>query len=115
MIRSEVHEGPAVVIADDSVLIREGIVRLLEDAGHEVAGQATNAEELLDLVREQRPDLAIVDLRMPPGTGDEGISRRTRSALSSATASPSSSCRSTSRPTSRSASSTMAIAASATC
>lgn len=62
-----------IVIADDSVLIRAGIVRILEDAGLEVAGQATTAEELLELVRDQRPDLAIVDIRMPPGKGDEGI------------------------------------------
>jgi DNA-binding NarL/FixJ family response regulator len=57
----------------DSVLIREGIVRLLEDAGLEVCGQATSGEQLLDLVRTLLPDLAIVDIRMPPGRGDEGI------------------------------------------
>ena len=62
-----------IVIADDSVLIREGIVRLLEDAGLEVCGQATSGDQLLDLVRTHVPDLAIVDIRMPPGHGDEGI------------------------------------------
>lgn len=62
-----------IVVADDSVLLREGIVRLLEDAGLVVAGQASSADELLELVREHRPDLAIVDIRMPPGRGDEGI------------------------------------------
>jgi DNA-binding NarL/FixJ family response regulator len=62
-----------IVIADDSVLIREGIVRLLEDAGFEVCGQATSGDQLLDLVRKHVPDLAIVDIRMPPGRGDEGI------------------------------------------
>ncbi|MEZ0239662.1 MAG: response regulator transcription factor [Chloroflexota bacterium] len=62
-----------IVVADDSVLLREGIVRLLEDAGLVVAGQAGTADELLELVREHRPDLAIVDIRMPPGPGDAGI------------------------------------------
>jgi len=62
-----------IVIADDSVLIRAGIVRILEDAGLQVTAQATTAQDLLELVREHRPDLAIVDIRMPPGKGDEGI------------------------------------------
>jgi len=62
-----------IVIADDSVLIRAGIVRILEDAGLQVTAQATTAQGLLELVREHRPDLAIVDIRMPPGKGDEGI------------------------------------------
>jgi DNA-binding NarL/FixJ family response regulator len=62
-----------VVVADDSVLLREGIASLLDDAGLVVAGQAGTADELLRLVREHRPDLAIVDIRMPPGGGDEGI------------------------------------------
>ena len=62
-----------IVVADDAVLLREGLVRLLEDAGLEVVGQAGDADTLLQLVRAQRPDLAIVDIRMPPGRGDEGI------------------------------------------
>jgi DNA-binding NarL/FixJ family response regulator len=62
-----------VVVADDSVLLREGLVRILTDAGIEVAGQAAAADELLSLVHDQTPDLAIVDIRMPPGRGDEGI------------------------------------------
>ena len=62
-----------VVVADDSVLLREGIASLLLDADFEVVGQAGTAEELLALVRKERPDLAIVDIRMPPGQGDEGI------------------------------------------
>jgi len=62
-----------VVIADDSVLLREGIVRLLDDAGLEVVGQAGNAEDLLRRVRFDRPDVAIVDIRMPPTHTDEGL------------------------------------------
>lgn len=62
-----------VVVADDAVLLREGIASLLEDADFEVVGQAATADELLRFVREARPDIAIVDIRMPPGRGDEGI------------------------------------------
>jgi DNA-binding NarL/FixJ family response regulator len=62
-----------VVIAEDSVLLREGTVRLLEDAGVEVVGRAGDAEELLRKVRAHKPDVAIVDIRMPPGYGSEGL------------------------------------------
>jgi DNA-binding NarL/FixJ family response regulator len=62
-----------VVIADDSVLLREGAVRILQEAGIEVVGQAGDAEELLDQVRAHRPDVAIVDIRMPPTNLDEGL------------------------------------------
>ena len=62
-----------VVLADDSVLLREGIARLLEDAGFEVVGQADNAEQLLLKVRSYSPDVAIVDIRMPPTHTDEGL------------------------------------------
>lgn len=62
-----------IVIADDAALIREGIARLLGDAGLEIVGQAENADQLLGLVRDQRPDLAIVDIRMPPSHTDEGL------------------------------------------
>jgi DNA-binding NarL/FixJ family response regulator len=62
-----------VVIADDSVLLREGIARLLEDAGFEVVGQAENADQLLLKVRSYSPDVAIVDIRMPPTHTDEGL------------------------------------------
>jgi DNA-binding NarL/FixJ family response regulator len=62
-----------VVVADDSVLLREGIVRLLEEAGFEVAGQAGDGEELLRKVRAHKPDVAIVDIRMPPTHTDEGL------------------------------------------
>jgi DNA-binding NarL/FixJ family response regulator len=61
-----------VVIAEDTVLLREGLAGLLEDAGHEVVGRAGDAEVLLALVAEHEPDLAIVDVRMPPEYDDEG-------------------------------------------
>ena len=62
-----------LVLADDSVLLREGIARLLVEAGFEVAAQAGTADELLAAVREHRPDVAIVDIRMPPTHTDEGL------------------------------------------
>jgi DNA-binding NarL/FixJ family response regulator/class 3 adenylate cyclase len=62
-----------VVVAEDSVLLREGIARLLEDAGLEVVGQAGNADELMLKVRSYKPDVAIVDIRMPPTQTDEGL------------------------------------------
>ena len=62
-----------VVLADDNVLLREGIAGLLERAGFEVAGQAGDAEGLIALVRTQRPDLVVVDVRMPPGHSTEGL------------------------------------------
>jgi DNA-binding NarL/FixJ family response regulator len=62
-----------VVLADDSVLLREGMARLLEDAGCDVVGQAGNADQLLLKVRSYTPDVAIVDIRMPPTHTDEGL------------------------------------------
>jgi DNA-binding NarL/FixJ family response regulator len=62
-----------VVLAEDSVLLREGIARLLEDCGFEVVGQAGNADELLLKVRSYAPDVALVDIRMPPTHTDEGL------------------------------------------
>src|SRR3954468_6239099 len=62
-----------VVLADDSVLLREGMARLLEDAGFEIVGQAGNADELLLKVRSWKPAVAIVDIRMPPTQTDEGL------------------------------------------
>ena len=62
-----------VVLADDSVLLREGIARLLEEAGFDVVGQADNPEQLLLKVRSYSPDVAIVDIRMPPTHTDEGL------------------------------------------
>jgi DNA-binding NarL/FixJ family response regulator len=62
-----------VVVADDDALLREGIASLLEDAGHQVVGRAANARELMLKVRSYRPDVAIVDVRMPPGPPDAGL------------------------------------------
>ena len=62
-----------VVIADDDVLLREGLASLLERFGFEVVGQAGGGSELLELVRERKPDLAIVDIRMPPTHTTEGL------------------------------------------
>jgi DNA-binding NarL/FixJ family response regulator/class 3 adenylate cyclase len=62
-----------VVLADDSVLLREGVARLLDDAGFEVVAQSGNAEDLLRHVAMHRPDVAVVDIRMPPTQTDEGL------------------------------------------
>jgi DNA-binding NarL/FixJ family response regulator len=61
------------VVAEDSVLLREGIVRILEDAQIEVVGQAGDADDLLRKVRAHSPDVAITDIRMPPDHSDEGL------------------------------------------
>jgi DNA-binding NarL/FixJ family response regulator len=62
-----------VVIADDAVLLREGAARLLEEAGFEVVAQAADADELLRKVRAHKPDVAIIDVRMPPDNADDGL------------------------------------------
>jgi DNA-binding NarL/FixJ family response regulator len=62
-----------VVLADDSMLLREGIARLLEEAGMEVVAQSGDAEDLLRKVGAHKPDVAIVDVRMPPTHTDEGL------------------------------------------
>jgi DNA-binding NarL/FixJ family response regulator len=62
-----------VVIADDAVLLREGAARLLEDAGFDVVGQAGDAEDLMRKVRAHKPDVAIIDVRMPPDNSDDGL------------------------------------------
>src|SRR5262245_56336180 len=62
-----------LVVADDDVLLREGVSRLLADEGYEIVGQAGDSAELLALVREHVPDLAIVDIRMPPTHTSEGL------------------------------------------
>jgi DNA-binding NarL/FixJ family response regulator len=62
-----------VVIAEDSVLLREGVARLLEDAGFEIVGQSSTADDLLLKVRSYKPDVAVVDIRMPPTNTDEGL------------------------------------------
>jgi DNA-binding NarL/FixJ family response regulator len=67
--------GPAlrIVVADDNALLREGIASLLVDAGHDVVGRAVDADDLLLKVRSYTPDIAIVDVRMPPGNADDGL------------------------------------------
>jgi DNA-binding NarL/FixJ family response regulator len=62
-----------VVVAEDNTLLREGVARLLEDAGMQVLGRCENADDMLALVREQAPDVAIVDIRLPPSHTDEGL------------------------------------------
>jgi DNA-binding NarL/FixJ family response regulator len=62
-----------VVIADDEALLREGLARLLQDAGFEVAGRCGDADALLQMVDARKPDIAIVDIRMPPNQGDDGL------------------------------------------
>ena len=62
-----------VVVADDSVLLREGVVRLLEEWGFEVVGQAGDAEDLMRKVNAHKPDVAVVDIRMPPTNTDDGL------------------------------------------
>lgn len=61
-----------IVIGEDSALFREGISRLLEDAGHEVVAKASDAEGLIDAVETARPDLVLIDVRMPPDSTDDG-------------------------------------------
>jgi DNA-binding NarL/FixJ family response regulator len=74
MIAQSVSGAPVrVVLAEDSVLLREGVASLLADAGFEIVGQAGTAEQLLLKVRSYKPDVAIVDIRMPPTHTDEGL------------------------------------------
>ena len=65
--------GLRVVVADDSVLLREGLVRVLVEAGHEVVGSFGDADSLLAEVEALNPDLAVLDVRMPPTFRDEGV------------------------------------------
>jgi len=62
-----------VAVGDDAVILREGLARLLEEAGFDVVGVAADGDELLELVRRSEPDVAIVDIRMPPTHTDEGL------------------------------------------
>jgi DNA-binding NarL/FixJ family response regulator len=62
-----------VVLADDAVILREGLARLLVEAGFDVVGQAADADELLEQIESTSPDVAIVDIRMPPTHTDEGL------------------------------------------
>jgi len=70
---TEPREPLRVVVADDDALLREGIASLLQDAGHVVVGRAADADALLLKVRSYEPDVAIVDVRMPPGRADDGL------------------------------------------
>ena len=65
--------GTRVIVAEDDVLMREGLASLLERGGYDVVGQAGDGSRLMELVRERRPDLAVVDIRMPPGQRTEGL------------------------------------------
>jgi DNA-binding NarL/FixJ family response regulator len=65
--------GTRVVLADDDVLLREGLASLLDRSGFDVVGQAEDGAELLGLVRSARPELAVIDIRMPPGHATEGL------------------------------------------
>jgi DNA-binding NarL/FixJ family response regulator len=65
--------APRLVLADDDVLLREGLASLLDRSGFDVVGQAGNGTELLALVRSVQPDLAIIDIRMPPAHATEGL------------------------------------------
>ena len=73
MIGAVKGAGLRVVIAEDSVLLREGLVRLLEDAGASVVAKVGDGPSLVDAVVEQRPDVSVVDVRMPPTQRDEGL------------------------------------------
>jgi DNA-binding NarL/FixJ family response regulator len=70
---SQDRSAPRVVLADDDVLLREGLASLLDRSGFDVVGQAGNGVELLAQVRSARPELAIIDIRMPPGHATEGL------------------------------------------
>jgi DNA-binding NarL/FixJ family response regulator len=70
---SDDRRAPRVVLADDDVLLREGVASLLDRSGFDVVGQAGNGVELLAQVRSVRPELAIIDIRMPPGHATEGL------------------------------------------
>jgi DNA-binding NarL/FixJ family response regulator len=70
---AEVERGTRVIVAEDDVLMREGLASLLERGGYEVVGQAGDGSALMRLVGEQQPDLAVVDVRMPPDHRTEGL------------------------------------------
>jgi class 3 adenylate cyclase/ActR/RegA family two-component response regulator len=70
---SEVGGGLRVVLADDSMLLREGIARLLRESGFDVVGQSEDAEGLIETVAQTRPDVVVADIRMPPDHSDEGL------------------------------------------
>jgi DNA-binding NarL/FixJ family response regulator len=67
------NDGMRIVVAEDSVVLREGIIRLLGHRGHDVVAEVAGAAELLAAVAEHRPDVAVIDVRMPPDHTDEGV------------------------------------------
>jgi len=73
IVEAQAATRSRVVVADDDVLLREGLASLLERSDFQVAGQAGNADELVELVREHEPELVIVDIRMPPTHSNEGL------------------------------------------
>jgi DNA-binding NarL/FixJ family response regulator len=73
IVEPQAITGTRVVVADDDVLLREGLASLLERSAFQVVGQAGNADDLVVLVREHEPDLVIVDIRMPPTHSTEGL------------------------------------------
>jgi DNA-binding NarL/FixJ family response regulator len=68
-----VQRAARVIVAEDDVLMREGLARVLQEGGYEVVAQAGDGSELVRLVREHRPDLAVIDIRMPPAHRTEGL------------------------------------------
>jgi DNA-binding NarL/FixJ family response regulator len=70
---NEVNAPRRLIVADDSTLFRRGLCLLLEEAGFEIVGEADNAQELMTRVRSEAPDVAIVDIKMPPTFTDEGL------------------------------------------
>src|SRR3954462_2912721 len=73
MVTTTEKQAIRVVIADDAVLLREGEALLLEEAGFEIVAQAGDAAALLRKVRAHKPDVGVLDVRMPPGEGNEGL------------------------------------------
>jgi serine/threonine-protein kinase PknK len=73
MSMTQVLTGLRVVLAEDDLLLREGLASLLQSSGFEVVGQVGDAARLLDLVRDRAPDLAVLDIRMPPHQSTEGL------------------------------------------
>ncbi len=66
-----------MIVADDAVLFREGLARILAEVGFDVVGQASDGPSLVELARRESPDVVVTDLRMPPGFADEGIAAAT--------------------------------------
>jgi serine/threonine-protein kinase PknK len=69
----EPEPAQRVAIADDDVLLRQGLAALLREGGYDIVGQASDADGLIELVRRERPDIAIIDIRMPPTHTTEGL------------------------------------------